>query len=146
MCWRFSSPSGDAPKEKEMRGMKYLMLVSAVMLAASVTHGADSGAIAYWSADDLKSGHVTNMPFMTPTHAVNLLRVKPTDARMAESHEGTTDVLFVVAGKGGVTAGGRLDGGAALPNMPGEIRGKSILGGQNYALTQNAVINIPPST
>jgi mannose-6-phosphate isomerase-like protein (cupin superfamily) len=129
-----------------MRGMKNLMLVSAVMLAVSVTHGADTGAIAYWSADDLKSGHVTNMPFMTLTHALNQLRVEPADARTAESHEGTTDVLFVLAGKGRVTAGGHIEGGTALPNMPGEVRGKSILGGQTYALTEKAVINIPPST
>jgi hypothetical protein len=86
------------------------------------------------------------MPFMTPTHAFNVLRVRAADTRTAESHEGTTDVLFVVSGNGRVTVGGRIESGAPLPGMPGEIRGKSISGGQSYALTPNAVINIPPST
>jgi mannose-6-phosphate isomerase-like protein (cupin superfamily) len=86
------------------------------------------------------------MPFQTSTHAVNVVRVRPSDSRPAESYEGTTDVLFVMSGTGHVTAGGRIEGGAPLPKMPGEIRGRSISGGQTFALTPNAVINIPPST
>src|SRR5262249_39704100 len=112
----------------------------------TIPRAADQGTIAYWSADDLKTGHIANMPFQTSTHAFNVVRVRTSDARAAESHEGTTDVLFVVSGSGRVTAGGRIEGGAALPKMPGEIRGKSISGGQTYPLTPNAVINIPPST
>src|SRR5262249_15417254 len=128
--------------------MKYTLLAVVVLslTVGVIPRGADQGTIAYWSADDLKTGHVANMPFQTPTHAFNVVRVRASDSRPAESHEGTTDVLFVVAGTGHVTAGGRIEGGAPLPKMPGEIRGKSISGGQNYALTRNAVINIPPST
>jgi mannose-6-phosphate isomerase-like protein (cupin superfamily) len=124
----------------------FLAVALALAAAGSMPRAADQGAIAYWSADDLKGGHAANMPFMTATHAFNLLRVRASDARPAESHEGTSDVLFVVSGTGRLTAGGRIDGGAPLPKMPGEIRGKSIVGGQTYALTPNAVINIPPST
>ena len=128
--------------------MKYTLLAVAVLslTVAAIPHAADQGTIAYWSADDLKTGHVANMPFQTSTHAFNVVRVRPSDSRAAESHEGTTDVLFVVSGTGHVTAGGGIEGAAPLPKMPGEIRGKSISGGQNYALTPNAVINIPPST
>jgi mannose-6-phosphate isomerase-like protein (cupin superfamily) len=128
--------------------MRYKGLVVAVGLALSIVaaRAADQGSIAYWSADDLKSGHAANMPFMTATHAFNVLHVRASDTRTAESHEGTTDVLFVVSGSGRVTAGGRIEGGTPLPGMPGEIRGKSISGGQSYTLAPDAVINIPPST
>src|SRR5262245_6368262 len=128
--------------------MKYMIVAIAVvcLTAGSSPRAADQGSIAYWSAADPKSGHTANMPFMTATHAFNALHVRASDTRPAESHEGTTDVLFVVAGTGRVTAGGRIEGGTALPKMPGEIRGKSITGGQGYSLTPNTVINIPPST
>jgi mannose-6-phosphate isomerase-like protein (cupin superfamily) len=129
-----------------MRYMKMSVIVSALAIASIAPRAADQGSIAYWSADDLKSGHAANMPFMTPTHAFNVLRLRAADARKAESHEGTTDILFVVSGTGRVTAGGRIEGSAPLPGMPGELRGPSMTGGQNYRLTPNAVINIPPST
>jgi mannose-6-phosphate isomerase-like protein (cupin superfamily) len=126
--------------------LKFTRVAVALVAAVAPIRAVDNGSIAYWSADDLKTGHVTDMPFMTPTHAFNVVRVNPSDARLAESHEGTTDVLFVVAGNGRVMAGGRIEAGMPLPDMPGEIRGKSITGGQSYALTPAAVINIPPST
>jgi len=120
--------------------------VAALFINNLALRAADQGSIAYWSADDLKGGHTANMPFMTATHAFNALRLRAADARKAESHEGTTDILFVVSGTGRVTAGGRIEGSAPLPGMPGELRGASITGGQTYRLTPNAVINIPPST
>jgi mannose-6-phosphate isomerase-like protein (cupin superfamily) len=129
-----------------MQIVKVAIVSAALLVMSVVPRAADQGSIAYWSADDLKSGHVGNMPFLTATHAFNVLRVRAAEPRMAESHEGTSDILFVVAGTGRVTAGGRIEAGAPLPGMPGELRGKSIAGGQNYALTPNAVINIPPST
>ena len=129
-----------------MRYIKTFIVVSALAITSLTLGAADQGSIAYWSADDLKSGHAANMPFMTATHAFNVLRLRAADARKAESHEGTTDILFVVSGTGRVTAGGRIEGSAPLPGMPGELRGASITGGQSYRLTPNAVINIPPST
>jgi mannose-6-phosphate isomerase-like protein (cupin superfamily) len=123
-----------------------LAALAAFIVISAMPHAVDQGSIAYWSADDLKGGHVANMPFMAPTHAFNVLRVRVADTRLAESHEGTTDVLFVVSGTGRLTAGGRIENGAALTGMPGEIRGKSIAGGQSYSLAPNAVINLPPST
>jgi mannose-6-phosphate isomerase-like protein (cupin superfamily) len=129
-----------------MQYLRFVVASAALVMAVAPLRAGDNGSIAYWSADNLKSGHVTDMPFTTPTHAFNLVRVNPADARPAESHEGTTDVLFVVAGNGRAIAGGRIEAGTSLPHMPGEIRGRSITGGQSYALTQNAVINIPPST
>jgi mannose-6-phosphate isomerase-like protein (cupin superfamily) len=129
-----------------MRYTKLALVASGLIGLTVAAHAADQGSIAYWSADDLKGAHVANMPFMTPTHAFNVLHIHAADTRTAESHEGTTDVLFVVSGTGRVTAGGRIEGGAALTGMPGEIRGKSIAGGQSYNLAPNAVINLPPST
>ena len=129
-----------------MRYTPLALFAFLVVGAGGAARAADQGSIAYWSADDLKGARVANMPFMTPTHAFNVLRVRAADTRTAESHEGTTDVLFVVSGNGRVTVGGRIESGAPLPGMPGEIRGKSISGGQSYPLTPNAVINIPPST
>jgi mannose-6-phosphate isomerase-like protein (cupin superfamily) len=129
-----------------MRYMKFAIVASFLIATGLVARAADQGSIAYWSADELKSGHAANLPFMTPTHAFNVLRLRAADTRKAESHEGTSDILFVVSGTGRVTAGGRIEGSAPLPGMPGELRGTSIAGGQSYTLTQNAVINIPPST
>jgi mannose-6-phosphate isomerase-like protein (cupin superfamily) len=39
-----------------------------------------------------------------------------------------------------------MDGGAPLPGMPGEVRGRALKGGQTYQLAVGAVIDIPPST
>jgi hypothetical protein len=94
----------------------------------------DAGSIAYWSADDLKSGPAANLPFLTTTHAFNVVRLAASADRPAESHEGTTDVLFVVAGGGRVTAGGEIENATALKDMPGEMRGPSIKGGTAYEL------------
>jgi mannose-6-phosphate isomerase-like protein (cupin superfamily) len=122
-------------------------LVAALCVAVNVSAAApDRGSVAYWSADGLKAGHAERMPLITPTHAFVLTRLTRAAQAVAESHEGTTDVFFVVAGGATMIAGGDIEGGSALPGKPGEIRGRSIKGGQRYELTPGAVINIPPST
>jgi mannose-6-phosphate isomerase-like protein (cupin superfamily) len=98
-----------------MRYMRVCVVVSALAIASIAPRAAGQGSIAYWSADDLKSGHAANLPLMTPTRAFNVLRLREADARKAESHEGTTDILFVVSGTGRVTAGGRIEGSLQPP-------------------------------
>jgi mannose-6-phosphate isomerase-like protein (cupin superfamily) len=122
-------------------------LIAACCLAAGTcTAGADQGPLAYWSADDLRAGHGGGLPLITPTHAFTLIHVARDAEPAAESHEGTTDVFFVVAGSATMRVGGEIDSGSVLPGMPGEMRGRSLKGGRDYALTPGAVINIPPST
>ena len=74
-----------------MRNLRMCIVASVLAIASIAPRAADQGSIAYWSADDLKSGHAANLPFMTPTHAFNVLRLRAADGRKAESHEGTTD-------------------------------------------------------
>jgi len=107
--------------------------------------GLDLGPVAYWSADDLKSGHASGLPLITATHAYTLMRLAPGATLPAESHEGTTDVFFVLAGSAAVQIGSGIDGGSALPGKPGEIRGRSVKGGRSYDLKPGAAISIPPS-
>ena len=130
-----------------MRMRIWTGLVVVLALAAGIHVPAlDAGSIAYWSAEDLTSGKAANLPFLTTTHAFNVVRMAASADRPAESHEGTTDVLFVVAGGGSVTAGGEIEKVATLKDMPGEMRGPSIKGGTAYELAPGATINIPPST
>ena len=100
-------------------------------------------ALRYWSAGELKAGD-SKLLLSTPTHLLKLVRVN--GASMAESHEGTSDVFFVESGSGAIVAGGQIEDPSALPNMPGELRGRSIKGGQRYELRPGAMINLPPST
>jgi mannose-6-phosphate isomerase-like protein (cupin superfamily) len=122
-------------------------LVAALCLAVGASGAPlDPGSVAYWSADDLKAGRAARLPFMTPTHAFSLTRLTAGAQAAAESHEGTTDVFFVLAGAATMIVDGEIEGALALPDKPGEIRGRSINGGRQYELAPGAVISIPPST
>ena len=101
-----------------------------------------SSLVHHWSADELRGGS-SKMLLATTTHLIKLVAVG--DPEYA-SHQGTTDIFFVEKGAGTMLAGGTLVGAAALPGMPGEMRGSSITGAQSYDLKPGAVINIPPST
>lgn len=110
---------------------------------ASVTLAQPTSALRYWSSGELKTGD--SKPLLsTPTHLLKLVRVS--SAPLAESHEGTSDVFFVESGSGSIVAGGEIEGATAVPNMPGEMRGRSVRGGQRYELKPGAMINIPPAT
>jgi mannose-6-phosphate isomerase-like protein (cupin superfamily) len=127
-----------------------MILFGATLVALASAGGAvravDQGPIAFWSAEDLVSGRAANLPLVTVTHAYGVIRLQPSAERPPESHEGVSDVLFVVAGGGTVVAGGAMESGAPLPGMPGEMRGRAMKGGQTYQLAAGAVIDIPPST
>jgi mannose-6-phosphate isomerase-like protein (cupin superfamily) len=111
--------------------------------ATSAQTVSPDAALKYWSSDQLKAGD-TKLLLATPTHILRLIRVSSTP--VAESHEGTSDVFFVEAGAGSMVAGGEMGGAAALADMPGELRGHSIKGGQHYELKPGAMLDIPPST
>ncbi len=102
-----------------------------------------AAALKYWSTGELKTGG-SRLLLATPTHIVKLIRLAGDG--VPESHEGTSDVFFVEAGSGAILAGGTMEGASALPDMPGELRGRSIQGGQSYQLKPGAMINLPPST
>ena len=82
-----------------MQIVKVAIVSAALLVMGVLPRAADQVSIAYWSADDLKSGHVANMPFLTATHAFNVLRVRTAEARMAVSHEGTSDIQRMVIGR-----------------------------------------------
>lgn len=98
--------------------------------------------VRHWSADELRSG-TTKVLLATNTHLIKLVAVGDPEF---QSHQGTTDIFFVEKGSGTIQAGGTLVGAAALPGMPGEMRGTGISGAQSYDLKPAAMINIPPST
>lgn len=101
--------------------------------------------VKHWPAQELQSG-ATRLLLSTPTHLFKLIRLDQSAQAVAESHEGTSDIFFVEAGEGSVLVGGEIEGGAALPGMPGEMRGPSLRGAKSYELKPGAMINIPPST
>src|SRR5215471_6634852 len=89
--------------------------------AAQSVSDARPGDVQLLRASDLKQ-RSAGVLLTTPTHLFKLVRV--TGPMQSESHEGTTDVLFVESGDGAIQVGGEIDGAAPLPGMPGEIRGK----------------------
>ena len=75
------------------------LFIGAVVSAAPL----DYGSILHWSADDLVAGRAANLPAVNRTHAYQLLRLNASSK--AESHEGTSDVFFIVAGSGAMRCG-----------------------------------------
>jgi mannose-6-phosphate isomerase-like protein (cupin superfamily) len=106
----------------------------------------DYGPVAHWSAEDLKAEREAAPLLQTPTHRFSLVRRTAPQPGRAESHEGTSDIFFTVAGTGRITVGGSIDQSTTLAGMPGERRGASISGGRPYELKPGALISLPPST
>jgi len=125
---------------------KSMAVVFAVMWALVHAGAApvDYGPVAHWSAEDLKAQRAAAPLLLTPTHRFSLVR--RTQPGRAESHEGSSDIFFTIAGTGRITVGGSIDQPTTLMGMPGERRGASISGGQPYDLKPGALINLPPST
>src|SRR5215831_12222808 len=117
-----------------------------VLLSSHALRGADNPLVAHWPAAELKTAGSERILLETPTHLFKLVQRKPGVAAIAEAHDGTTDIYFVVSGSGSITAGGTIEGATTLQGMPGEFRGSHLTGGKRYALEPHAVINIPPST
>lgn len=80
-----------------------------------------------------------NLIERTPGHAAILLR--RTLPGKAEVHENQADVWYVIDGGCDFVTGGTVVGGA--PESPGEIRGKSISGGEEQHLAKGDFIHVP---
>ncbi len=59
----------------------------------------------------------------------------------AEVHENYADVFFVIQGSARLLSGGTVQDTKAV--SPGEIRGKSVIGGTETTLNQGDVVHIP---
>jgi mannose-6-phosphate isomerase-like protein (cupin superfamily) len=80
-----------------------------------------------------------NLIERTPGHAAILLR--RTLPGKAEVHEKQADVWYVIDGGCDFVTGGTVVGGA--PESAGEIRGKSISGGEEHHLAKGDFIHVP---
>jgi mannose-6-phosphate isomerase-like protein (cupin superfamily) len=80
-----------------------------------------------------------NLIERTPGHAAILLR--RTLPGKAEVHEKQADVWYVIDGGCEFVTGGTVVGGG--PESPGEIRGKSISGGEEHHLAKGDFIHVP---
>ena len=92
------------------------LFIGAVVSAAPL----DYGSILHWSADDLVAGRAANLPAVNRTHAYQLLRLNASSK--AESHEGTSDVFFIVAGSGAMRCGHQHPAEHAAPVDTGQRR------------------------
>jgi len=80
-----------------------------------------------------------NLIERTPAHAAILLR--RTLPGKAEVHENQADVWYVIDGGCEFVTGGTVVGGG--PESAGEIRGKSISGGEEHHLAKGDFIHVP---
>jgi mannose-6-phosphate isomerase-like protein (cupin superfamily) len=80
-----------------------------------------------------------NLVERTPAHAAILLR--RTLPGKAEVHETQADVWYVIDGGCEFVTGGTVVGGS--PENAGEIRGKSISGGEEHHLAKGDFIHVP---
>jgi uncharacterized RmlC-like cupin family protein len=93
-------------------------IVGLVVLSAIPRAQVSQGPVAYWSADQLKTGRAAGLPLTTPTHRFTVVTVAPSARTIPESHEGATSIFFVVAGLGTLTYGGPLQAAALSQTYP----------------------------
>jgi len=66
---------------------------------------------------------------------------------MAEQHQGYAQFMVIMGGSGTVVAGGTLSAPATLKegnrDVPGELRGREIRGGETFAVTEGDWVSIP---
>jgi mannose-6-phosphate isomerase-like protein (cupin superfamily) len=71
----------------------------------------------------------------------SLLLVRREGDGAAETHENQVDVITVISGAGTLVVGGTMVEGKTT--APGEIRGKSITGGERHPMAAGDVFHIP---
>jgi mannose-6-phosphate isomerase-like protein (cupin superfamily) len=118
-----------------------LALLAAIVPPPATAGFDDLGAMRHWSSTELAAAQGVLM-----TSRTHLFKIVRPDGSTAESHEGTSDIFYVVRGTGVIFAGGEIESPAALPGMPGELRGHSLRAAGSWEFRPGAVINIPPST
>jgi len=120
----------------------------------------------FWSIDDIRKAHQTvaeaernrrpidpntalhDLPYWTRTHAMFIKHVGSNlRAHMAEQHLGYAQFIVVMGGSGTVVAGGTLRGPVTLKEgnreIPGELRGREIRGGETFAVREGDWVSIP---
>jgi len=128
------------------RSFAAVFLVACLLAAVPGAQSVGAGPVAFWSGDDLKSGRASGLPLTTPTHRFSVMKIAPGSAPVGpQSHEGATNIFFVLSGQAEIYVGTSIERGAPLPSLPGEIRGGSIAQPRVFTIQPGAVINIPAS-
>jgi mannose-6-phosphate isomerase-like protein (cupin superfamily) len=124
--------------------MKMLILFAALPLFA-----ADPQGFAIWKTSDIRARakavkldeHKTGFDIVGIWGNHGLMIVRRDGDGEAEIHETLVDIITVVSGEGTLVVGGTVVD--AHPTTPGEIRGKSINGGNTYKIAPGDVFRIP---
>ena len=123
----------------------------------------------HWSIDDIRRAHETlaeavregrtmdpngvlhDFPYWTRTHSL-FVRHIPANAEgdTAEQHLGYAQFIVIMGGNGEIRAGGRIENAATLVEdgrqIPGELRGPAIAGGERFEVGPGDWVSIPANT
>ncbi|MGC2661543.1 MAG: hypothetical protein WA324_26615 [Bryobacteraceae bacterium] len=122
-----------------------------VALAAGAAMAASSGVDVYSSADIQAMGHKLAAKQQTfqsetlqhyPGHYTMMAYRKATGS--SELHQHEADIFVVESGDATLVTGGKIVDGHV--EKPGEIRGKSIEGGERHTLAVGDIVHIPANT
>ena len=130
--------------------MKKTILLGVLAIFVLSAWAQDSSKVAYFSSKQMDADlhklplneigeSEINLIERTPGHAAILLR--RTLPGKAEVHENQADVWYVIDGGCEFVTGGTVVGGG--PESAGEIRGKSISGGEEHHLAKGDFIHVP---
>lgn len=123
----------------------------------------------HWSIDDIRRAHETlaeaersgrtmdpndalhDFPYWTRTHSLFIRHVSANaGGDTAEQHLGYAQFIVIMGGDGEIRAGGRIENAATLVEdgrqMPGELRGTSIAGGERFEVGPGDWVSIPANT
>ena len=123
----------------------------------------------HWSIDDIRRAHETlaeaeragrsmdpndalhDFPYWTRTHSLFIRHVSAdADGDTAEQHLGYAQFIVIMGGSGEIRAGGRIENAATLVEdgrqIPGELRGPAIAGGERFEVGPGDWVSIPANT
>ena len=144
--------------------------VSAPALARGFTSWPNQPTAAtHWAIEDIRKVHplladaekagkkvdpnaaLHDFPYWTRTHSMFIEHVpQKASGRTAQQHMGYAQFIVILGGEGMVVAGGQLQNPMTLTEggrqLPGEIRGPSITGGQTFRLGEGDVVSIPANS
>jgi mannose-6-phosphate isomerase-like protein (cupin superfamily) len=133
----------------QMKAMKIpgvaLLAVTIFMLARAQ----DGSKVVFVSAKQLQSD-IHKAPEAAPgvstinlseTAAYSALVARRTKTGLAEVHKSMIDVWYVIDGRGTLVTGGSLV--ESSETAPGELRGKSVSGGEDREIAKGDIVTIP---
>jgi hypothetical protein len=126
-------------------------------------------AAMHWSIDDVKKAHqalanaeiggksvdpnsvLHDFPYWTRTHAMFIQHVSQSSSGdTAQQHLGYAQFIVIMGGTGTAVAGGELRSAQTLVEqgrqVPGELRGRTVAGGDTFQLNEGDLLSIPPNT